>query len=89
MNERDFVAFCRATVAEYANRELIRIDYKCTEEDVSVEQLEELGLCRRAVLYTKHNEVSRREYYVITLDEGTRIADVEIYERKYSCTVAV
>ena len=79
MNEKDFVAFCRKTVAELKNAELEKIGVKITEDDVRILRMEEILNHRIVVLETKITEVSGSEYYEITYNGDKNIAYVDEY----------
>ena len=89
MNERDFVAFCRKTVAELKNAELEKIGVKITEDDVRILRMEEILNHRIAVLETKITEVSGSEYYEITYNGDKGVVYVHVYHNVQNMVVVL
>lgn len=87
MNERDFVAFCRATVAEYANEHMDKTDGKAiTEEDVHVVWLTKVLQNNKALLSTT---LPDGMYYEITYDGDKGTAYVDVYKKCQNFAVVV
>ena len=89
MNEKDFVAFCRKTVAELKNAELEKIGVKITEDDVRILRMEEILNHRIAVLETKITEVSGSEYYEITYNGDKNVVYVHVYHNVQNMVVVL
>lgn len=79
MNEKDFVAFCRATVVEYANAHLDKSDGKrITEEDVFIVWLCKTLQNNKALLSTT---LFDGMYYEITYNGDKGEAYIDAYKK--------
>lgn len=79
MNEKDFITFCRATVAEYANAHLDKSDGKqITEADVFVVWMCKTLQNNKALLSTT---LFDGMYYEITYNGDKKEAYVDAYKK--------
>ncbi len=87
MNERDFVAFCRKTVAEYANEHMEKTDGKViTEEDVYVVWLTKVLQNNKALLSTI---LPDGMYYEVTYNGDKGVAYVDAYKKWQNMVVVL
>ena len=87
MNEKDFVKFCKKTVADYANEHVDKPDGKqITEEDVYVVWLCKILQNNKALLSTT---LPDGMYYEITFDGDKGMAYVDAYKKWQNFAVAV
>ena len=79
MNEKNFVAFCKRTVADYANAHLDKADNKqITDDDVFVVWLCKTLQNNKALLSTT---LFDGMYYEITLNGNKNEAYVDAYKK--------
>lgn len=87
MNERDFVAFCRKTVAEYVNNHTDKTDgVEITEEDVFVVWLCKILQNNKAMVSTT---LPDGMYYEVTYDGDKQMAYVDAYKKWQNFAVAM
>ena len=87
MNEKEFVAFCRKTVAEYVNEHTDITDGKqITEKDVYVVWLCKILQNNKALLSTT---LPDGMYYEITFDGDKGMAYVDAYKKRQNFAVAI
>lgn len=87
MNEKDFVKFCKKTVADYVNEHLDKTDGKrITEDDVFIVWLCKVLQNSKALASTT---LPDGMYYEITFDGNKQIAYVDAYKKWQNFAVAV
>lgn len=87
MNEKDFVKFCKKTVADYANEQMDKTDREqITEDDVFVVWLCKTLQNSKALVSTT---LPDGMYYEVTYDGDKQMAYVDAYKKWQNFAVAV